>query len=1302
MKTTDKTIVMKFISFKIKDHLVSSNFSLLICLGLCLLFFTNVDGQGIPGFRYQAVAKDANGDVIKNQDISLRFTIINANATPLFSEIHDVQVGGDGIFALTIGEGVLVSGNINAIDWSKGGHGLEIELDANDNGIFTTMGTSIFTAVPYAAHAMTVDNSDDDDADPSNEIQSLSFDPATNQLSLSGSNSVVIPSGGADADADPSNEIQTISKSGSTVTLSQNGGSFEDETEDADANPSNEIQSLTRNGSEISLSLNGGSFTDQVNDDDANPSNELQTLSKSGSIISLSQDGGSFEDETEDADANPSNEIQSLSRNGSEISLSLNGGSFTDQVDDDDADPSNELQTLSKSGSIISLSQDGGSFEDETEDDDADPNNEIQNLSFDPSSNALSISGGNSVTIATTTTDADADPTNELQSLSRNGSIISLSQNGGSFEDETEDGDADPGNEIQVLSKSGSTVSLNHGGGSFEDDVIDDDADPNNEIQVLSKSGSVVSLSNNGGSFEDSVEDADADSTNELQNLSINLENLPVVEFNIDNGNGVTFSIQDDDSDPTNEVQTVSKNGNVVSLSLEGGSFLDEVKDADSDTLNEIQLLSIHADSLSISHGNRVSLTSYKSPWSKVDQGILYDTGIVFASKLDLDSCLVISNDSSSISTVISDDGMYVQDSMYKQSAYYGPMWAYYTASSYFNSLIRTVVGPGGIVNEMQDSSGNYTGFAKFNFEGAEQTNYNFQLDQNFYSNLTSLGLNINVFDSTETAPRKSVSLQADSLNFNGPSIGLLLPTSSRLTSGQIRFTDGVATSSLSQFGLSIEDNLFGLNTGTNFLAIRDFSDPMLHFDRVYLSPGKFEMTNGSKFLNVRIGSGFSDTNGEIDLFSGSLQGERIVSLGAPIASGDGAVDVFSGGQQRASFNAFGGSGFLGLQGPNGFSNLNIGPDPINDNRGNLKIFDEIGNTQVESGVGTNGSGFVEVIGQNGSTNVHIGTNSNNQNIGAVSVRDDVGIEKALFGVGTSNEGFLATNGVTQGIFNILAGANFLNQDMGGLYVFDNNNGVAASILADDISGFGTIRTNGSIATRDNFNQDLAGFSFNQIFSNNGWLSINELDVNAVPQTRVSAHAFGSNGTIELFDGQNDLNVVMEAGNGSHRGKLEIYNQNDFPAAQMFVDNAGLGNILLNGVVVTAISHPQKSNKEVAYTGVIGSEAMSIVRGTSRLTAGEVEVILPDHFRAINNLSTMTVVLTPLSADTYGLAVIEKSDKGFVVKELAKGTGNFKFDWEVKCTLKGRENLKVVREKNIASKPSERKANHSTDITLDK
>ncbi|MEO0731488.1 MAG: tail fiber domain-containing protein [Bacteroidota bacterium] len=110
------------------------------------------------------------------------------------------------------------------------------------------------------------DGTEDADADPNNEIQDLSFNAATSELSISGGNSVTIPTGGTDADADPTNEIQELSLSGTTLSIedgnSVNLSGLQDGTEDADADPTNEIQNLSFNAASNELSIAGGNSVD--------------------------------------------------------------------------------------------------------------------------------------------------------------------------------------------------------------------------------------------------------------------------------------------------------------------------------------------------------------------------------------------------------------------------------------------------------------------------------------------------------------------------------------------------------------------------------------------------------------------------------------------------------------------------------------------------------------------------------------------------------------------------------------------------------------------------------------------------------------------------------------------------------------------------------------------------------------------------------------------------------------------------------------------------------------------------------
>jgi len=65
----------------------------------------------------------------------------------------------------------------------------------------------------------------------------------------------------------------------------------------------------------------------------------------------------------------------------------------------------------------------------------------------------------------------------------------------------------------------------------------------------------------------------------------------------------------------------------------------------------------------------------------------------------------------------------------------------------------------------------------------------------------------------------------------------------------------------------------------------------------------------------------------------------------------------------------------------------------------------------------------------------------------------------------------------------------------------------------------------------------------------------------------------------------------------------------------------------------------------------------------------------------------MTVILTPLSGKSKGLAVVNKKSTGFEVEELMEGSGTYEFDWEVKCVRAGHEGFEVVRNKSDDPKP---------------
>lgn len=109
------------------------------------------------------------------------------------------------------------------------------------------------------------------------------------------------------------------------------------------------------------------------------------------------------------------------------------------------------------------------------------------------------------------------------------------------------------------------------------------------------------------------------------------------------------------------------------------------------------------------------------------------------------------------------------------------------------------------------------------------------------------------------------------------------------------------------------------------------------------------------------------------------------------------------------------------------------------------------------------------------------------------------------------------------------------------------------------------------------------------------------------------------------------------------------------------------------------VPNPSDPQTEIWYASVEGPEVAAYVRGTERLVGGKATISLPRHYTDIVDPDSMTVHLTPNSAESLGLATVEKSPKGILVRELANGTGTYEFDYYIVAIRRGYEDYRVVR-----------------------
>lgn len=258
-------------------------YTILFILTLNFKLLTLNSFAQVPGaFSYQAVVRNNSGEVIANQEVSFKISILQnfESGISIYTETHEVTTNTFGLANLKIGRGTVLSGNFSLINWGATNHFLKVEIDPAGGTGFTQMGAMQLLAVPYAFHAKTVENDEveDADSDATNELQSLSI--SGTQLTLSdGGGTVTIPASGSGGDNWGSQVVE------SNITLSGDGTSSSLLKVEND-----QLQPTWDNIQNKPDGFNDG--VDDVDDADNDPSNELdntdeQELSIDGNILSI-------------------------------------------------------------------------------------------------------------------------------------------------------------------------------------------------------------------------------------------------------------------------------------------------------------------------------------------------------------------------------------------------------------------------------------------------------------------------------------------------------------------------------------------------------------------------------------------------------------------------------------------------------------------------------------------------------------------------------------------------------------------------------------------------------------------------------------------------------------------------------------------------------------------------------------------------------------------------------------------------------------------------------------------------------
>jgi Collagen triple helix repeat (20 copies) len=133
---------------------ITKSYGLLVTSCLLLTLMNEAIAQIPQAINYQAVARNAAGNVIPNQLVALRLSVLDGSSGPvLYSERDTTTTNQFGLFTVKIGVGQALSGNFSSIPWGSSSPYLKTEMDPTGGFAYVNMGESQLLSVPYALYS---------------------------------------------------------------------------------------------------------------------------------------------------------------------------------------------------------------------------------------------------------------------------------------------------------------------------------------------------------------------------------------------------------------------------------------------------------------------------------------------------------------------------------------------------------------------------------------------------------------------------------------------------------------------------------------------------------------------------------------------------------------------------------------------------------------------------------------------------------------------------------------------------------------------------------------------------------------------------------------------------------------------------------------------------------------------------------------------------------------------------------------------------------------------------------------------
>ncbi len=122
---------------------------------LAILFTGIAVGQVPDRVSYQAVIRDTDNNLLVNSTVGMQISILqgSSSGTAVYIEEHSVSTNANGLVSLIIGDGFIITGELDTIDWALGPYFIKTETDPLGGTNYTISGTNQLLSVPYALYA---------------------------------------------------------------------------------------------------------------------------------------------------------------------------------------------------------------------------------------------------------------------------------------------------------------------------------------------------------------------------------------------------------------------------------------------------------------------------------------------------------------------------------------------------------------------------------------------------------------------------------------------------------------------------------------------------------------------------------------------------------------------------------------------------------------------------------------------------------------------------------------------------------------------------------------------------------------------------------------------------------------------------------------------------------------------------------------------------------------------------------------------------------------------------------------------